>query len=182
MPRPAPLQEFVLPNEITASTNLNGSISNIVDDPDSPDSNWLVNAGLNQNTSAYIGFNNPIRRLYNGPETGVDYQHFFKVLVRKNSTGGSAVAFSVTLHETSDSTAITTLISSQSLTDSDIGAGRVFTTPTWNTSLITNKLGTDVRIRILQTTGGSGGNRRWVEIGAVRWYVKVRYPEITSTV
>lgn len=156
------LERFTVDNLATL-TNLSGAITDIDDDPDSPDGLWITSDG--GGAAELIGdFENPAKSL----RSGADLQEF-KVLIRRSSanggpTGGNSVSFDIQLYENA------VLVST--LTSGTLGVGTAQDTVysgTWNSSTISNK--DEVEVRVLQTNGSGGnpGNRRYIDIGAIEW-------------
>lgn len=73
--------ERIAPDTIAVQTNLTGSVTDIDDDPDSPDANWLTASG---SSTLRTTFSTPT----SAPVTGADLQEF-RVLLRKDATGPS---------------------------------------------------------------------------------------------
>jgi hypothetical protein len=65
------------PDAITLQTNLTGSVTDIDDDPDSPDANWLTASGKST-----------LRTSFPTPSITPTGSQNFRVLLRKNATGG----------------------------------------------------------------------------------------------
>lgn len=76
---PTQSNDRLAPDTIATQTNLTGSVTDIDDDPDSPDANWLTASG---SSTLRVTFPTPT---YN-PTTGAGQQEF-RVLMRKNATG-----------------------------------------------------------------------------------------------
>jgi hypothetical protein len=71
--------ERIAPDTLAVQTNLTGSVTDIDDDPDSPDANWLTASG---SSTCRTTFSTPT----GNPNTGAGLQNF-RVLLRKNATG-----------------------------------------------------------------------------------------------
>ena len=80
------------PSDIILQTNLTGSLSDIQDDPDSPDSNWLT-APNNVTTVLLVNFDTPDDDLQSGTDT-----QEFRVLVRKTATNNDSSTDTVTVY------------------------------------------------------------------------------------
>jgi hypothetical protein len=78
---PTPSTDRIAPDTIATQTNLTGSVTDIDDDPDSPDANWLTASG---SSTLRTTFSTPS----SNPVTGAGLQEF-RVLLRKNATGPS---------------------------------------------------------------------------------------------
>lgn len=73
--------ERLAPDTLAVQTNLTGAVTDIDDDPDSPDGLWLTASG---SSVARVTFPTPTA----APSTGAGLQEF-RVLMRKNATGPS---------------------------------------------------------------------------------------------
>jgi hypothetical protein len=168
--------ERLAPDAILASSNLNGVVTDIQDDPDSPDSNWLTTQGNNDNGFLRVSFPTPSVALV--PGAGLQE---FRLLLRKNNSGGNAVGLTITLRE--NNTVRATLGTISGLSDTPT----VFSY-TFDSSSLAASSGEDVEVYVDQTSGGSGGSpagRRWMEVGAIEWNADVVVPvaaAVTATV
>lgn len=152
--------ERLAPDALLEQLNLSGSVTDVDDDPDSPDGAWLVHDGGNGNTICRVSFPSPT----GNPTTGSGLQEF-RVQIRKNSSGGNATPWSLQLWEAGVQVA-------------ELATGTVTTTTgevvsgTWDASSLSGVDGAGVECRLEQTNGGasgSGANRRRIEVGAVEW-------------
>jgi hypothetical protein len=158
--------ERIIPNEILSINNLTGSVTNIQDDPDSPDGNWITTLGQNSNVNIRIGFEDTEFRVT--PNTTQE----FKFYVRKSASGGNTVTYNVRLLENG-----TLRATSETYTISATET-RSFT---WNSNLLTSSsFGQNVEFELVQLTGGTG-DRRHVEIGAVEWNANTVFPNTILT-
>ncbi len=106
------------------------------------------------------------------PATGADLQEF-RVLLRKDATGGSDPTYDIELWETGGGAALATLVSGATLT-SDSGE---VVSATWDASLLGTADGSAVELRVVGIrSGGSPSNRRTVEVGAAEWNAKLDAP------
>lgn len=136
-------------------TGLSGAVTDIDDDPDSPDASWLTAPGSNTNTAVRVTFDTPSGTLDNSASA-----QEFRVQVRKtnHSTNPTAVV-ELYVNGTFNSTIVSsTTISS---TSGVVLAGN------WTSSGIA---AADVECRVAGTVGGgTPGNRASVEVGAIEW-------------
>jgi hypothetical protein len=91
----------------------------------------------------------------------------FRVLIRKNASGGNSTTWSLALWENGSQVSVLATGTTTS-TSGEVVAG------TWNASSLGTADGSLVECRLQQTGGGSSGsgaNRRRIEIGAVEWNV-----------
>lgn len=75
------ITDTLAPDSIAVQTNLTGSVTDIDDDPDNPDANWLDATG---SSTLRVTFPTPS----GNPKTGAGLQEF-RVLMRKSATGPS---------------------------------------------------------------------------------------------
>ncbi|MEE8519568.1 MAG: DUF6531 domain-containing protein [Dehalococcoidia bacterium] len=148
---------------VVSSTNLSGAtVANLDDDPDAPDANWAT-ATTVADTSIQAGFPTPP----NDPTPGADLQEF-RVLLRKDATGGNDPTYDIELWETGGGAPLATLVSGATLS-SDTGE---VVSVTWNASLLGASDGSAVELRIVgHRSGGNPTKRRTVEVGAIEWNV-----------
>ncbi len=165
--------EQELLDAVVSSVNLTGAtVANLEDDPDSPDANWAT-ATTVADTELRAGFPTPAA----APATGADLQQF-RVLLRKNATGGGDPTYDIELWETGGGAALATLISGATLT-SDTGE---VVSATWDASLLGTADGSAVELRVVGIrSGGSPSNRRTVEIGAAEWNAKLDAPAASES-
>lgn len=150
-------------DNLATLTNLSGAITDIDDDPDSPDGLWITSDGVG--AAELIGdLENSSRAL----KTGANLQEF-RVLIRRSSQnggpdGGNDVVFDIDLYE--NGTIVRNLVSGATQAS---GASATVYSGTWNANEVSNK--DDVEVRVFQTNGASGnpGNRRYIDIGAIEW-------------
>ena len=150
------------PDVLLLQTNLTGSVSDIQDDPDSPDSNWLTYITNNVDTVCHVSFPTPT-----GPPTeGADLQEF-KIWVRQQPDGaGADPTVRIELYEDGGSLATILADTPVSSTSGALYSG------TWNANLLANADGSLVECYIYGTAvGGAPDNRCTVEVGAVEWNV-----------
>ena len=138
-------------------TTLN--VGDIQDDPDSPDGNWGSWDG-NGNTDCGVSFPTPS----GNPTVGADLQEF-RVLIRKSASAGQDCGWSLELWENGSQVRVLSTGTTSSTTG-EVVAG------TWNANELGTADGSLVECYCDQTSGGTGGNRRGLEVGAVEWNVE----------
>lgn len=155
------------PDAILEQTALTGSVTDIDEDPDSPDAAWLT-ATLNSTTILRTSFPLPSGDLI----TGAGLQEF-RVLMRKTATntGRTDDTWDIDLYE--NGSKIADLASG-----SNTPTGGVVRSATFNASLLGNINGSNVEVRIVCTpeAGGSPGSRGSIEFGAVEWNAEYTPP------
>lgn len=161
-------ERITVDGETFTSVGFVGAYTNIDDDPDSPDGNWLTHDDATDNKTLLASFASPTG---GNPTAGADLQEF-RVLLRKvNSAGtpdagGGDPAYSIYLYEEG---------AEQSLLGS---AGTITTTGevvsrTWDASGLAGIDGSQVEIYVTVDKAGGGPNQRWGEIGAIEWNATV---------
>lgn len=148
-------QEREAPDVILELTNLTGVVSEIQDDPDSPDANWLDAASNNVDSICRVSFPTPS----GNPTVGAGLQEF-RALVRKFGGTGTPTAY-IALYENG------VLVRAGSVVN--VTGPLVISFP-WNANEISNADGSLVECRIYGTkTGGAPAVRATVEVGAIEW-------------
>ncbi len=148
------------PDALLTQTQLSGAVTDIDDNPDAGDGNWLTASGNNINTVARVSFSTPS----GVPIVGANLQEF-RAQVRQFDTG-----------QTGDPEARIELWENGSLVraGSDVsitGAGQVISF-TWNANELATADGSLAECTIVGTkTGGAPTKRNTVEVGAVEWNV-----------
>lgn len=142
------------PDSILASTNLSGTVGDIDDDPDNPDTNWLTN-------SSETGAETSVRVSFPTPAEDLSGDQQFKAQVRKDGTSADPDC-TIELWEagTLVATLSTTTITS---TSSQLITGGFSAADISDAS--------DVECRLLGNEGNAVGQS--VEVGAVEWNVNV---------
>jgi hypothetical protein len=155
--------ERIAPDTLITQTNLTGSITDIDDDPDSPDGNWLTADDDGTDTVCLVGFAAPVGTL----SDGADLQEF-KAFVRRAIPGGAQnPTVDLALFE---SGSLVRTISTGTTITNDSGE---LVTATWNASELAGD-GSAAEFRLLgNRSGGPPAARRTVEIGAVEWNATV---------
>ena len=154
--------ERIAPDTLITQTNLTGSITDIADDPDSPDGNWLTADDDGTDTVCLTGYAAPVGTLTDG----ADLQEF-KAVVRRSATGGADPDVDLALFE---SGSLVRTISTGTVITSDSGQ---IVTATWNATELAGD-GSNAEFHILgNRSGGTPSGRRTVEIGAVEWNATV---------
>lgn len=156
------------PDAILASTSLSGAVTDIDDDPDSPDGNWLTAPGNNNNTDVRVSFPTPS----GNPTTGSGLQQF-KIWVRKTN------------HSTDPTVAIELWENGTLLGVLTSGVGVSSTTGqlvsvNWDAVNLVTANGSLVECKVIGSVGsGSPSNRASLEVGAIEW--NVDYTTATPT-
>lgn len=159
------------PDGVLDSTNYSTlNLADIDEDPDSPDGAWGANDG-NGDTICRVSFDTPS----NTPTTGADLQEF-RVLIRKDSSGGNNTDWSLQLWENGVQLSVLATGTTTS-TSGEVVNG------TWDASSLGTADGSLVECRLEQTGGGTGnpGNRRFIEVGAVEWNATIDVASQTLT-
>ena len=152
--------ERLAPDVLLVQSQLTGAVTDIDDDPDSPDGLWLTASGNNTSVELHASFPAPSGNL----TVGSNLQQL-KVWVRQFDEGQSGTPqVRVELWEAGS------LVRADIATNvNDGGTLRLFN---WNASELAAVSGVDVEIKVFGIkTGGSPGTRNTVEIGAVEWNV-----------
>lgn len=152
--------EALAPDAINDSTNLTGSVTDIDDDPDSPDGSWLTATSAGAATSCRVGFPTPS----GVPNTGAGLQQF-RLWLRKHASGGNNPGCQIRLQE---GTTVLSTLASITITSN---TGELFTA-NWDASLLGTADGSACEVRVIQLSGHTGGgSARSMEYGAVEWIV-----------
>jgi len=145
------------PDAILELVNLTGTVSEIQDDPDSPDANWLDAVANNVASICRASFPTPP----GNPTVGADLQEF-RVLVRKFGGTGTPTAW-IELYENG------VLIRAGSAVNV---TGDLVISFTWNANEIGTADGSLIECRLNSTAiGGAPSGRACAEVGAVEWNV-----------
>ncbi len=143
-----------------ASTALSNGLTEIDDDPDSPDGNWMVASGNNANTDVRVSFGTPT----GDPTAGTDLQEF-KAHVRQFDEGQTGTPqVRIELWENGS------LVRAGSNEDVST-SGHTFSLA-WNANELATSDGSLVECFIAGTKSGGGPTKRnTVDVGAVEWNV-----------
>lgn len=141
-------------------TELTGAYTDVDDDPDSPDADWLVASGNNVNTACEASFPTPT----GNPTVGADLQEF-RVLFRQfDEAQGGTPEGRIELWENG------ALV--RAGTDTAIPDGGIVLSFTWNANELGTADGSLVECNAVGTkSGGAPGNRNSAEVGAIEWNV-----------
>lgn len=150
--------EIILPNSVVSTTNLSANINNLNEGVDNFNGVYATNTALAQNTFLVLGFPTPPNVL----QIGANLQTF-RARVRKNAAGGNTTTVRIRVRENGG---ITLDTSSTFTITSTTGENISFT---WDASILNSLNGADVEIVIEQVSGGTGSNRRWIEIDTADW-------------
>ena len=132
-------------------TNGTGAGTDIDDDPDSPDANWVT--GSSNAIDLLVGFTTP-----SGPPTTGTNNQQFRAYIRQGANGPSP-DWAMDVYE--NGTLRASAIATGTITN---GTGGELVTGNWTFSGFTNADGSGVEIKIRQTAGS-----RDVDVGAVEW-------------
>lgn len=171
----SPDTERQSPDVLIAQDNLTGTVTDIQDDPDSPDTNWLTAISNNVNTVCHVSFPTPT----GNPTTGAGLQEF-KIWVRKDAVGGVGAGIpTVMIDLYENGSFVANIMAASNVTYS---TGQLFS-GTWDANLLTNADGSAVECYIFgDAVGGAPNNRVTVGVGAVEWNVDYYIPpDISNT-
>lgn len=133
--------EAIPPDSIAASTNLSGAVTDIDEDPDSPDANWLTASTATSATDLRVTFESP-----SGTPTG---SQNFRLQLRK-TTGSTTPTVDVMLYQGGSSVA--TLLDNTAITST---TGQVVQA-NWTASQLSGTVdGTDVECRVVSVVGAT---------------------------
>jgi hypothetical protein len=150
--------ERLAPGALLEQTNLSGSVTDIDDDPDSPDGSWLTASDNNTDSVARVSLPSPT----GDPTVGADLQEF-RAQVRKVGGTGTPQA-RIELYENGS------LV--RAGTDGNV-TGTTVIAFTWNANELATADGSLVECRVYGTkSGGSPSARATVEVGAIEWNVE----------
>jgi hypothetical protein len=154
------------PDALLTQANLTGAVAAIQDDPDSPDASWLTTTS---------GGHATLRASFPTPANNVQGTQEFKALVRLATGGSNSVTAELRIAENN-------LVRGSSATTTINASGTTMLTLSWNSSVLTNRSGTDVEVIVEQLSGGTGGSpstRRYLEIGAIEWNADIADRRVT---
>lgn len=151
------------PDILITQTNLNGTISDIQDDPNSPDGNWLVPIDNGTDIVCRVSFPIPI----GNPTQGAGLQQFQIWVKRVFSGTPKTPTVRIELRETGGGVALSTPLANTNVTD-DSG---ILLNGTWDANLLTNANGSAVECYIYGTKNSAGSNKSTIGVGAVEWNV-----------
>ena len=151
------------PDALITQTNLSGVVNAIQDDPNSPDSNWLVPIDNGAATICRVSFPTPT----GNPTQGAGLQQF-QIWVKRVSTGNPKTpTVRIELRETGGGAALATPLANTNVTD-DSG---ILLSGTWDANLLATADGSAVECYIYGTAATAGANKSTIGIGAVEWNV-----------
>ncbi len=149
------------PDAILAQTSLSGVVSDIQDDPDAPDANWLIASNNNTNVSVRTSFPSPT----GDPSVGADLQEF-RFQVRR--TAGSGTVDPTARAELWENGVLVRAGGENTVTSD---SGQVFAF-IWNADELATVDGSLVELKVVGTkSGGAPAKRSAVDVGAVEWNV-----------
>ena len=151
--------ETLVPDSITSNNSFSCVVTDLDEDPDSPDGLWCTTS-CNTEKTVRTSFPTPA----DTPTTGVDLQEM-RAVWRKNDCGGSQEAI------------MDTWVYDGSTVDSSATGNCTNTTSEiltnlWDASILVNADGSTVEAELHQARGGgSPATRNVCEVGAVEWNV-----------
>lgn len=148
------------PTAVLLSSNLSNGVTEIDDDPDTPDGNWMVASGDSVTTDVRVSFNTPT----GDPTVGTDLQEF-KAWVRQfDETQSGTPTCRIELWENA--------LLIRAGINTNVLDGGLLLSFTWNANELVTPDGSLVECKLVGTkSGGSPGARNTVDIGAVEWNV-----------
>lgn len=145
---------------VFALTNLTGAYTDVDDDPDSPDANWLSATSDSTNSIVRASFPSPTGDL----TSGAGLQEF-RVLYRNSPTGKTADQLDIYLYENGAQVG-SVLLSQPNPADNTVYSA------TWNAGDLSDISGVDVEIYIVTTADTSPPTQVATgEVGAIEWNV-----------
>lgn len=155
--------ESLSPDSLLVQTNLSGAVTDIQDDPDSPDSSWLTATDDTANTVTRTSFATPSGT----PNTGADLQEF-RLWIRRTANSTREPSVTIELYE--NGSLVTTITSNAAVVSS---SGEIHSA-TWDATNLSNSDGSGVEVRVAgASTGGPANQRNTVEVGAIEWNADV---------
>jgi len=155
--------ESLSPDALLQQDNLTGAITDIDEDPDSPDDSWLTTTG--SGSTLRVSYPTPT----GNPTQGAGLQEF-RLWLRKDAAGGGTPSCNLEVYENGSLHQTISTGNSITSTTGQILAGN------WDASGLTNSDGSGVELRLVSTKGGGGPNERNIEVGAVEWNVDYTLP------
>ena len=150
--------ETQIPDAVLASTNFTGSVSDIQDDPDAPDGNWLVATSITLPSSVRVSFPTPSGSLI----PGLGLQEF-RVLVAQTTPSNSGIP-SVHLELWYNGALVYA-----DTTVNVLGAGQIVSM-VGDAASLPDLSGIGVECRVVTNPiGGAPSTRNNVDIGAIEW-------------
>jgi hypothetical protein len=152
--------ETLAPDAVLVSTNYTTlNIGDVDEDPAANDGSWGTWDG-NGNTVASVSFPTPT----GAPTPGATQT--FRVLIRKvASADAPSTAWSLQLYEGGSSVGVLATGTTTATDPGEVISG------TWDAASLGTADGSAVECRLVQTSGGTGGTRRGIEVGAAAWDV-----------
>lgn len=151
------------PDAILVQTNLTGSLTDIQDDPDSPDANWLAATSNTSTATLRVSFPTPPANLV----TGAGLQEFKVWVMRSLSSSSANPSATISLYEGG------TLKTSGSATAVNSSTGMLLTY-SWDAASLSAVTGANVEMYITAPVAGSGGSRTTIDVGAVEWNYQIQ--------
>lgn len=151
--------ERLAPDAILSSSNLSGSVTDIDEDPDSNDANWMVASSNNVATNVRTSLPTPTPTL----TVGAGLQEFRACVRKFSSTQTGTPKARIELWENGG------LIRAGSDVNVTSAVAQVIAF-TWNASEIATSNGSLVECKVVGTqSGGSGSARNSTDVGALEW-------------
>lgn len=152
---------YIVPDQITTQTNLNGTVSAIQDDPISPDGNWLTNSLINKDTYVRGTFRDNTEALKEG--AGLQ-KVTFRIRKAQAVLGSVNTTANLYIYEGGNSTPITKL-------ENVMVNGSIFSTLTFDASSLVDKTGSNLEWEVVGKASGILDLlfATTVEVGAVRF-------------
>jgi len=144
-------EERLVTDNFIEMQNLNGSLYDIQDDPDSPDSNWLIAINSNYDTIIHVGFENPSIQPLEG-------QQEFRIFLRRTTSSGTQPYVYMKLYE--NGAYKQTLINEYR----PVSTSGEIVSATWDSASISDQTGAEVQLRII-----ASAQEGTVEYGAIEW-------------
>jgi hypothetical protein len=149
--------QSLAPDELVSSSNYwSIALADINEHTEQSDGVFGIYDG-SANTVVTVGFPTPP----NPPTPGADLQEF-RVILRKSASAGNDPTWKLKLL---DGFIGRGTVASGTLSD---GPG-VIVSGTWDASALFDTSGANVRLQVVQTSGGTGSDARGVEVGAAQW-------------
>lgn len=155
-------EERKSPDALITQTNLTGAVTDIDEDPNTPDANWLVPVATNTDTICRVSFPTPT----GNPTEGAGVQQFQIWVKRVSTRTAKTPTVRIELRETGGGVLATPL--ADTIVTNDTG---ILLSGTWDASLLATADGSAVECYIYGTASVAGGNSSTIGVGAVEWNV-----------
>lgn len=156
------------PDAVLASTDLSGGVTDIDDDPDTPDGLWMVASNNNVQTEVRTSFPTPSA----DPTVGADLQEFKTWTRQFDETQAGTPDARIELWENG--------VLVRAGANTAVPDGGLLLAFTWNANELSTADGSLVECKVVGVkAGGSPSSRNTVDVGAVEWNVTFVGPSIT---